>query len=80
MNRSIYDYLCALRTNPKFVFEVNEIIYVLRNVSKSCIALKSNFQDIQEWGLPSQIYHLRKFFYHQREKLFYVLCFILQNH
>ena len=23
INRSVYDYLCALRSNPKFIFEVN---------------------------------------------------------
>lgn len=49
MNRSLFDYLCALRSNPKFSLDVSEIVYVIRNVVKSCIALKSKSSLMKKW-------------------------------
>lgn len=80
MNRSVFDYLCALRSNPKFVFEVHEIIYVLRNVSQACIALKSTFKAIQEWGSHTQIYHQKRYSYLQKARPYSVLCCTFLNH
>ncbi len=79
MNRSIFDYLCALRTNPKFIFEVNEIIYVLRNVAKSCITLKSNFPVIKKWESLIQTYQRRKYSCLQKARLFFALSYLFYS-
>ena len=39
LNRTLNDYLCALRSNPTFMLDLDEIIYVLKQTSKCAIIL-----------------------------------------
>ena len=43
INRTLADYLCALRSSPTFVLTVEEVIYVLKHLAKGCIALQSKY-------------------------------------
>lgn len=40
INRTLADYLCALRSSPNFVLTVQEVIYVLKHVAKGCLVLQ----------------------------------------
>ena len=61
INRTLSDYLCALRSSPTFIFTIDEMIYVLRHVAKACIALKSTDFVMKEWELRAWISIRRKY-------------------
>ena len=40
LNRNLHDYLCALRSNSLFSLHIEEILYLLKQTTKSAILLK----------------------------------------
>ena len=51
MNRTLADYLCALRSSPNFVLTIDEVIYVLKHVAKGCLSLQSIIFPILEMSI-----------------------------